>query len=252
MFNCRVIHYILCALVIAPIVAAADDNQDRWYDVELIIFENLDAPESPNTYWHPQAYIPIRENLKRNTTQSLPNSTYRLKSEANKIQKSSRYELLSHRSWRFKGAPLDKSIPVRIRRGEEMAVFAPNDYLPAESAQLLETEINPLNTRLKPSIPLVENFRPVFLNTYDQQFANYSQTLAYPLDGTVTISLGRYLHVYTDLALTKRRTSGGSPGLQTYFFKDHRRMRSRKLHYIDHPKMGMLVLITPYEKEEDS
>jgi hypothetical protein len=31
-----------------------------------------------------------------------------------------------------------------------------------------------------------------------------------------------------------------------------RRIRSKELHYLDHPVMGMLLLITPYEKPEQA
>lgn len=242
----------ICLLLAAMSGGAfADEHEVRWYDVEVVIFENIDVPRSSNTYWEKQAYIPIAENLKRDTSTKLPQESYRLAAEAASIRKSSRYKLLAHRAWRQKGAPLEESRPVRIRRGKEMPVFAPTEYLQPDVTEPLETDIADIRTTPRPAIPVVENFRPVFLNTYDQQFATYAQTLAYPLDGTVTVALGRYLHVYTDLALTKPSLAGGG-ALQTYFFKAHRRMRSRKLHYIDHPKMGMLVLITPYEPEDDS
>jgi hypothetical protein len=34
-------------------------------------------------------------------------------------------------------------------------------------------------------------------------------------------------------------------------FSQSRRMRSGELHYLDHPLIGMLVLVTPYEEDED-
>ncbi len=35
-------------------------------------------------------------------------------------------------------------------------------------------------------------------------------------------------------------------------FRQSRRMRSGELHYLDHPLIGILVLVTPYEEDEDS
>ena len=35
--------------------------------------------------------------------------------------------------------------------------------------------------------------------------------------------------------------------LINYPLKEKRRMRSKRLHYLDHPEYGMLVLITPYQ-----
>jgi len=37
---------------------------------------------------------------------------------------------------------------------------------------------------------------------------------------------------------------------RTVTLQEHRRMRSRELHYLDHPLFGVLVLITPYELPE--
>lgn len=54
------------------------------------------------------------------------------------------------------------------------------------------------------------------------------------LRGVVRLSRGRYLHVDTDL------TVGGIRA------REHRRMRSRELHYIDHPRIGVLVRVDAY------
>ena len=63
-----------------------------------------------------------------------------------------------------------------------------------------------------------------------------------PVSGLVRISLGRYLHINTDLA---QRTSGMEP--EVIHSTDHRRMRSDELHYLDQPGFGILVIIHPYE-----
>ena len=56
------------------------------------------------------------------------------------------------------------------------------------------------------------------------------------LDGTIKVSVERYLHINLDLILNGR-----------YRFTDHRRMRSGETHYIDHPMLGALVLVSPLE-----
>ena len=38
--------------------------------------------------------------------------------------------------------------------------------------------------------------------------------------------------------------------LLSYAFQQQRRMRSGELHYLDHPVIGLLVKVTPYESEE--
>jgi Peptidoglycan-binding protein, CsiV len=59
------------------------------------------------------------------------------------------------------------------------------------------------------------------------------------LTGTAKVSVRRYLHLDLDLLLES--PSGAAPG--RYRMQAHRRMRSGKLHYIDHPAMGVLVMI---------
>jgi hypothetical protein len=55
------------------------------------------------------------------------------------------------------------------------------------------------------------------------------------LSGLIRMSQGRYLHLDTDLVLRDGLTS------QHYRIKLHRRMRSNELHYVDHPRLGILI-----------
>ncbi len=82
----------------------------------------------------------------------------------------------------------------------------------------------------------------------ERSFANQP---ANELDGTVKVVLGRFLHVYTDLAYRKAfniSTSdalGRNRVLADFPIKTHRKMRSSTLHYIDHPYLGILIEIRP-------
>ena len=77
-----------------------------------------------------------------------------------------------------------------------------------------------------------------------------TKTGAY-IDGKVKLSLGRYLHL--DLNLQFHEVLGTDLFEQPEFdipeirLEEKRRMRSRKLHYFDHPRFGVLAIITPYE-----
>jgi hypothetical protein len=84
------------------------------------------------------------------------------------------------------------------------------------------------------------------------------------LDGTLTLYLGRYLHLVVDLQLRKpepdpQPTSGfmgfgatsGEPALPAFFrIQEDRIMKNGELRYFDHPKFGMLALVTRVEEEE--
>lgn len=59
------------------------------------------------------------------------------------------------------------------------------------------------------------------------------------LTGQVAMSRGRYLHLTLDLSLQP-------PGsTERFILRQTRRMRSNERHYIDHPKFGVIALITP-------
>ena len=74
----------------------------------------------------------------------------------------------------------------------------------------------------------------------DLSFLNQSQTLADDLTTQDTLKSGQQAvttEIETDLYLTE----------EIIKIDSRRRMRSRELHYIDHPKVGILIKIIPYE-----
>lgn len=61
------------------------------------------------------------------------------------------------------------------------------------------------------------------------------------VSGLVRVRRGRFLHLDTDLVL--HDAMNGQP----YHVRHKRRMRSDELHYVDHPKVGVLVEATRIE-----
>lgn len=90
--------------------------------------------------------------------------------------------------------------------------------------------------------------RPVLLPEND------SSTSSAFVTGTVTATKGRYLHLNLDLTLHAEPDTSyigndyrfGSEATSIKL-QQNRRMRSKNLHYIDHPRFGVLALITPVE-----
>lgn len=86
------------------------------------------------------------------------------------------------------------------------------------------------------------------------------------LDGTLTLYLGRYLHLVVDLQLRKpelelpAETSPGfnafdtAPAMPTpptyYRLRESRIVKNGELRYFDHPKFGVLARVTRVEEEE--
>jgi hypothetical protein len=59
------------------------------------------------------------------------------------------------------------------------------------------------------------------------------------LVGQIALSRGRYLHLTLDLVYTPEGSA------ERYVLRQTRRMRSNERHYIDHPKFGVIALVTP-------
>jgi Peptidoglycan-binding protein, CsiV len=72
------------------------------------------------------------------------------------------------------------------------------------------------------------------------------------IDGSVTLTRERYLHLDVDLTLKTADSTSPAPGSKPAFrLHEKRRMRSRELHYFDHPRFGMIAMVTPYDAPED-
>ena len=80
------------------------------------------------------------------------------------------------------------------------------------------------------------------------------------LEGSLKVSIKRYLHVDFDLVLRRLTTVSSahmsmegdtlttlSPHYQAYRMQMHRRMRSNELHYLDHPQIGVIITAHRYE-----
>ena len=63
------------------------------------------------------------------------------------------------------------------------------------------------------------------------------------LKGQVALSRGRYLHLTLDLAY--EAVAGAGELSQRVVMRTTRRMRSNERHYIDHPRLGVIAIVTP-------
>jgi hypothetical protein len=210
----------------SPLPAREPPVEIRHYEVEIIIFTRNWEGAGSTEYWPPlteppdwsqavalnNSDTPHREILK------LPATGHRLGKEYRKLKATrGRLQPMLHLAWRQPVLSREESIPVYVRSREVRGQTA----------------------------PLAEETFP-------------------ELEGTIRVSGKRYLHVHLDLLLRRLTppdlTSDEAteladptifaPQYQAYRMLDHRRMRSNRLHYVDHPLFGVLVLATPYESPE--
>lgn len=186
------------------------------YAVEILVYASLRA-DTGEERWSPPKLFPATEqsvDLGEDGTQSLVSGERNLQAIAEAMRRSSHYRPLLHWRWRQPGWERGRAKPIHVQ-------IPPGSSLPltevaaGTSKVLLQQLRSNLDSGLSPqgALPL--------------------------LDGTLTLTRSRYLHMAVDLIYTDPRT--GTP-LQ---LKESRRMRSGELHYLDHPRFGVLVQAIP-------
>lgn len=198
------------AAALAAILAMPAAAADRWFSVEIVVFDDLHNESLRAEHWPVDPGEPsLRGAVEpmRSSPAEPPGAlhAYRLTTPTelslgavqNRLRRSSRYRPLLHVGWRLPGLSRSAARPVHVSPG------------------------------------LVKGGAST-------EFAT--------VDGTVTVSLARYLQVDLDLLYT-RPASGvaAAPDSAPSRFRlvSERRMRSGELHYVDHPLFGVLILVTP-------
>ena len=232
---------LTCLLLGFSLLAHAEEI--RYYDVEVVLFENLDNASRQGENWPnsvelelPETHIEIgqpypgpipKEYDPKLTFKALSQKDYQLQEQAKKIDESESRRVLLHTGWRQPGMAREEALTVYFKR--QIAGASPN------SPVTTEIPVEPMAT------------------------SRWAQAQAGELEGMIKVILSRYLHVDSDIVF--RPHVAEEP--QSFFAMEvmentvqpvvyrmqqtRRRMRSRELHYLDNPVLGMLVLITPYE-----
>jgi hypothetical protein len=206
----------LLILLISTSITHAEEGiikKPLEYDVEIIIFEDANASYINSEDWTRNATLaePVTEPNKTTPGKINPPS-YKdikpeiLKAEYKRINNSKEYNVLFYGSWRQTGLEEKKAFNINI---EKLA------------------------------------------NAHKSSSKN-------TIKGNFKLVLARYLHIYSEMeyqrnlentAVENTITNNGTAELTkedtSYQMKIHRRMRSKELHYIDHPLVGMLIQINP-------
>lgn len=230
----------LAVFLLLSLSAIAADEEVRYYDVELILFENLEMSSRQSELWptsvertepEPETVVEInspypgqipKEYDPAMTFKSLPKDKYRLAEAIKKLEDSPSRRVLLHTAWRQPGMDWDNALNVHLKKS-----------IPAVSADAAGSET--------PAVP---------------QASRPGQ--AGELEGYIKVILSRYLHVDTDIIFqTRPKTDrfdfyideGEEPTVYR-LNQLRRRIRSTELHYLDHPVVGMLIAMYPVETDK--
>jgi len=245
-------HKFLLALPLSLLAFASSVQAEevRYYDVEAVIFESLDPSARQSENWKSDVNLQVpsvvadldqpypgqipKDYNPRLCFKTLPASQYQLSFEAKLLAKSKEYRILLHTAWVQPGMPPDSALPLHINRSYLTDTPVAHSLVPAAGDAGAGT-----------TPPTTGQSRSV-------------------LDGYIKIILTRYLHADVDLVYTTGlplnpqailSNPDAAVGPQTpqpvvYRLSESRRMRSNELHYLDHPVLGMLLLITPHETKK--
>lgn len=237
---------LACAALLFPALNAwAQSDEVRYYDVEVLVFEILDERSRRAEQWPsdinrepPEKTVELGKPIPgpmpaswnpKWSFKSLPDSERRLNEPRKLMENTDNYRILLHRNWRQPGLERDIALPVHF---EQTYDPSPVD-ISSQTPDYTEVESPMMSSGGGKSM----------------------------LEGYIKIILSRYLHAQVDLAYVNNvveqppsflGTDFMQPELPTptYFrLQQTRRMRSGELHYLDHPALGILILITPFEAE---
>jgi hypothetical protein len=256
----------------------ADTSFEKWpddpgkpdYSKIINILESEDYYPYDGEYQKALTLVPsdIRDKVPPLYTQ-LPKDSLTLVEDAKKIRWSRARKLLLHSSWIQPVYDRKNAPAIQFTLGDQYTVTKPliapvaatSTPQPAPAAATPSTNTIPgvkpdasrdpnspgATTPAAPAAALPPTGVDVFISETQHE-----------VEGTITISVSRYLHVYTDflahrpeVVADKQDPTKTQTVIKTYRFKDHRRMRSKELHYIDNPLFGILIYFTPYKLPEN-
>lgn len=206
-------------------------------------------------------------NLATDAFYMLPKEAHMLSKQAQELAWSKSYNLLYHEAWRQPVESQDQAPSVLIAAGEaygdhhqiegSLSVSVARylhvksnlwiaDFVPNDKQQL---EFSPLPARPKPQIPAPQSPSSA-VSTEEPAVTVINATEGLnPSASPDSVEVPETFH--TDSIATIETPPAFLPQ-NIAVLKQKRRMRSGEIHYIDHPRIGMLILVTPYDPSADA
>ncbi|EAR60589.1 CsiV family protein [Neptuniibacter caesariensis] len=205
-----------------------------WFKVEVVVFANNASEPLSAEYWPTITEIPEKSRATylggegNGAYQRLSSSALSLKQAKNSLRAKGDYKVLFHSAWMQPVVETQNPRPIKIRGGD-----------------ILDNGMHELEGYIAVGRGRYLHFRPdLYLNR--PLSTEESALLKNPISSQAKDSI-------SDTQLTMQSASGAAPSnnliqlpdILTVNLNQARRMRSKELHYIDHPLMGILVEIKP-------
>lgn len=247
------------------LLQAAPNN--RWYEIELVVFENKGFKRNPTEPWIADPGTPSRDRaiflVDQKTYQNMggnPDNLYvaldsnslKLKDSQQKLFQSKHYEPLIHVAWRQPVVARNASRPVYLRSAASVpGTLGKNPSQNSEPIPKVEGSIRASLSRY-----LHVEFDLVFADPNPIYDPNVVPALnAGDATGNVSTPAGFQPLPPASAANLKANPKGMDmrtlPVIK-YRLVTLRRMKSKELHYIDHPRFGALIVINPLKADKNA
>ena len=214
-----------------PAAHSYAEQTETGYEVELIIYEDATKRYIDSEDWSYNDMLNQTDDAVFNAESAEADDQYReldwngavLSDALQKIQDSPGFNVLLAKRWRQTGLDRDKAYYVEIQtQPAEAAVHTDNQPGNKTGTTLLNGETGSVE-----AMPLT----------------------AASINGQVRLIMSRYLHFEVNLNYNKTLQTSDLDEINNISFPvvAERRMRSREIHYIDHPLVGIIVHATPYK-----
>lgn len=219
----------------APVVppAATPVVAQEWFEVEVLVFRHTQPGAGASETWLADPGRPAVDGARELDASrtvlepylALPRANARLNDAWNRFVKSSRYEPIAWFGWLQPPVDRGKETAVRLASPAPAPASEPAAAPASNAPPFAFAPTSVAGDAVVPALP----------------------PLRTPLDGIATVGLQRYLYVTLDLVFQPADAPATADGGAAPPFRltETRRLRSKELHYFDHPMFSALVLITP-------
>ena len=217
-------------------------HASRWYQVEVIIFTQQDRYGTEAAPQDIDLQYPLRvTHFGEGDFSQLPKEQRQLNADAYTLARTGVYKVLFHEAWRQAGKSQEHTSWLLIKGGEQLGDHYQlegslklylNSYLHLVTNLWLLTPADAYSTPSTSTTTSTTTTTSVYASTRDLP----------PLPGEPSSgaqSLGTSTSSYPAVPLK-----------EIYTFEQSDRLELGKIHYLDHPKMGILVKVTRAQRSD--
>ena len=263
----------ISALVLLFLLHSTSLANERWYQVELLVFANNSSQGLISEHWRtPPPFEPQFQSDIKSLQEMIADSHYafediaeidkQLAGNAKTMDGHWQYRPLLYVGWKQAFTRDAEAIPVYL--DNEVVVKEVDPFLAKATELSQQYGGSALSTESAIENPVTElgSDASISINANDNLSGVELKPL-YELSGTAAVTLRRYLHLKLDLQYNRLVADKDTDQVKAVYdsleseylsfdINETRRMRSKQPHYFDHPAFGVIALITPIEKTPQS